>query len=131
MKSVVIGSTVYSNGTVNFSLECARVMGVRVIKDSDGVKTWIDLEDDGGYERAITAEVFFKNYTDTPPFFKLGFTYRNLNGGAVRWEITDLLKSDKSGAKSGLYALAKRHSSDGTYSYVVLPENDFRYMVQV
>lgn len=131
MKKVVIGSTVYSNGSNNFSLGSAEVTGINVVNDSGKAYTWIHLEGEGE-ERSITSDVFFKNYTDVIPFFRLGKTYRNPAGGiAVRFEITELLKSDKPHGDSGLYAVAKRHETDGTYSYIMLSEFNFNFMVQV
>lgn len=130
MKSVVIGSTVHSNGNSDFSLDHPRVTGINVMKDLDKVYTWINLEEDGE-ERSITADVFFKNYTDVLPFFKVGFTYKNENNSLARFEIVELHKSDRPMRGKGLYAVAKRHDSTNTYSYIVLDESNFSFMVQV
>ena len=129
MKSVVIGSTVYSNESNRFSLESAQVTGIQVVNDPDRVKTLVNLR---GYDedRSVTADVFFSNYTDVFPFFKVGFTYKNPSGYPVRFEITEILKSDNPAIGKGLYAVAKR-SADGMYSYVMLDENNFQQLVQV
>lgn len=130
MKSVEIGSTVYSNGNSNFSLESAKVLGVDVVIDLDHVYTWVKIAEEDGERRSITAEVFFRNYTDVVPFFKIGVTYRNVNNSSdVRFEVAELLKSDKPSSGKGLYAVARRHSY-GEYSYIILDENSFNFMVQ-
>lgn len=134
MKNVVIGSTVYSNGNNNFSLDSAKVTGISVVNDTvDGPRTWINLEG-GGEERSLTPDVFFRNYTDVLPFFKLGVTYQDECGSLpARFEITELLKSGKptAGHQNGLYAVAKRIERNGSYSYIILDESSFGYMVQV
>lgn len=133
MNKVAIGSTVYSNGENSFSLESAKVTGISVENDLGKAYTWINLEGEGD-ERSITADVFFKNYTDVLPFFKLGKTYQNGGGSlSVRFQITELLKSENppGGHRKGLYAVAKRIEGNGAYSYVILDESSFQYMVQV
>ena len=130
MKSVEIGSTVYSNGSNRFSLESAQVTGIQVVHDLDRVKTLVNLRGDDE-ERSVTADVFFSNYTDVLPFFKLGFTYKNQSGYPITFEITELLKSDDPTVGKGLYAVAKRHAVGGTYSYIMLDESNFQQLVQV
>lgn len=130
MKSLKIGGTVYSNGQNGFSFESATVVGVDVVNDKGEVLTWVRL-DGGDEQRSITADIFFKNYTDVFPFFKVGFTYKNKNAKSVRYEITEILKSDKPALGDDLFAQAKRHAPDGTYSYVTLDRFSFSHMVQV
>jgi hypothetical protein len=130
MKSVVIGSTVYANGSNRFSLESAQVTGIQVVHDLDRVKTLVNLWGDDE-ERSVTADVFFSNYTDVFPFFRLGFTYKNKNNSEARFKITELLKADNPYRGKGLFAVAKRTDGDGTDSYIILDESGFSFMVQV
>jgi hypothetical protein len=133
MDRAEVGTKIYSTGVSRHSFDEATIVGLEIIKDVGEVVSRIKIKSIDGSPRSVSSNVFFEHYTDKKKFFEVGGTYVGDTGNTTpEYKVIKLLYNDNpSKYTTAQQALAKSTHENGTSSYIILDEGNFKYMVRV